>query len=151
MLVPFTLNGIAVREAFFVSFLGSVGVGANQAFAAGFLFFLVTCSWRCPAPRDHAARGPAQRRVAAGCRAWMTRVASPPSSSRTTRCRGSSSCLDSLAGVETVVVDNGSRDGTVAFVRERYPDVRVVEAENRGLGAGWNIGSARPRARTCCC
>jgi uncharacterized protein (TIRG00374 family) len=42
MLVPFTLNGIAVREAFFVSFLGSVGVGADQAFAAGFLFFLVT-------------------------------------------------------------------------------------------------------------
>jgi hypothetical protein len=42
MLVPFTLNGLAVREAFFVSFLGSVGIGANQAFAAGFLFFLVT-------------------------------------------------------------------------------------------------------------
>ncbi len=49
-------------------------------------------------------------------------------------------CLDSLRGVETVVVDNGSRDGTVAFVRERYPDARVVGAENRGLGAGWNIG-----------
>ena len=49
-------------------------------------------------------------------------------------------CLDSLRGVETVVVDNGSRDGTVAFVRERYPDVRVIEAENRGLGAGWNLG-----------
>ena len=42
MLVPFTLNGLAVREAFFVSFLGSVGVGANQAFAAGFLYFLIT-------------------------------------------------------------------------------------------------------------
>lgn len=42
MLVPFTLNGLAVREAFFVSFLGSLGVGANQAFAAGFLFFLMT-------------------------------------------------------------------------------------------------------------
>ena len=42
MLVPFTLNGIAVREAFFVSFLGSLGVGANQAFAAGLLYFLVT-------------------------------------------------------------------------------------------------------------
>jgi glycosyltransferase 2 family protein len=40
--VPFTLNGIAVREAFFVSFLGSVGIGADAAFAAGFLFFLVT-------------------------------------------------------------------------------------------------------------
>lgn len=50
------------------------------------------------------------------------------------------SCLDSVAGVETVVVDNGSSDGTVAFVRERYPDIRLVEAENRGLGAGWNIG-----------
>jgi hypothetical protein len=49
-------------------------------------------------------------------------------------------CLDSLRGVETVVVDNGSRDGTVAFVHERYPGVRVVETENRGLGAGWNIG-----------
>ena len=41
MLVPFTLNGFAIREAFFVSFLGSVGVGADQAFAAGFLYFLV--------------------------------------------------------------------------------------------------------------
>ncbi len=41
MLVPFTLNGIALREAFFVSFLGSVGVPADQAFAAGFLFFVV--------------------------------------------------------------------------------------------------------------
>jgi uncharacterized protein (TIRG00374 family) len=42
MLVPFTLNGLAVREAFFVSFLGSLDVPAEQAFAAGFLFFLVT-------------------------------------------------------------------------------------------------------------
>jgi N-acetylglucosaminyl-diphospho-decaprenol L-rhamnosyltransferase len=49
-------------------------------------------------------------------------------------------CLDSLRGVQTIVVDNGSRDGTVAFVSERFPDVRVVEAENRGLGAGWNLG-----------
>jgi GT2 family glycosyltransferase len=49
-------------------------------------------------------------------------------------------CLESLGRVETVVVDNGSSDGTVAFVRERYPDVRLVESENRGLGAGWNIG-----------
>jgi len=42
LLVPFTLNGIAVREAFFVSFLGNVGVSADAAFAAGFLFFVVT-------------------------------------------------------------------------------------------------------------
>jgi N-acetylglucosaminyl-diphospho-decaprenol L-rhamnosyltransferase len=49
-------------------------------------------------------------------------------------------CLDSLAGVDTVVVDNGSTDGTVAFVRERYPEVKLVQSENRGLGAGWNLG-----------
>jgi glycosyltransferase 2 family protein len=42
LLVPFTLNGFAVREAFFVSFLGKLGVPGDQAFAAGFLFFLVT-------------------------------------------------------------------------------------------------------------
>jgi glycosyltransferase 2 family protein len=48
MLVPFTLNGIAVREAFFVSFLGSLGVNAEQAFAAGFLFFLVTVFMALP-------------------------------------------------------------------------------------------------------
>jgi glycosyltransferase 2 family protein len=48
MLVPFTLNGIAVREAFFVSFLGSLDVDAEQAFAAGFLFFLVTVVMALP-------------------------------------------------------------------------------------------------------
>lgn len=48
MLVPFTLNGIAVREAFFVSFLGSLGVGANEAFAAGFLYFLVVVCLAIP-------------------------------------------------------------------------------------------------------
>jgi glycosyltransferase 2 family protein len=48
LLVPFTLNGLAVREAFFVSFLGSAGVDADQAFAAGFLFFLVTVAMAIP-------------------------------------------------------------------------------------------------------
>jgi uncharacterized membrane protein YbhN (UPF0104 family) len=42
MLVPFTVNGLAVREAFFVSFLGRLHVGADAAFACGFLFFLLT-------------------------------------------------------------------------------------------------------------
>jgi GT2 family glycosyltransferase len=49
-------------------------------------------------------------------------------------------CLGSLTGVATVVVDNGSSDGTVECVRERYPAVQLVESENRGLGAGWNTG-----------
>ena len=51
-------------------------------------------------------------------------------------------CLQSAAGVETVVVDNGSTDGTVAFVRERFPNVTVVEQENLGLAAAWNRGLA---------
>ena len=42
MLVPFTVNGLAVREAFFVSFLGQLGVDRSLAFDTGFLFFLVT-------------------------------------------------------------------------------------------------------------
>jgi glycosyltransferase 2 family protein len=48
MLVPFTINGLAVREAFFVSFLGQLGVSADAAFAAGFLFFLVTVAMAIP-------------------------------------------------------------------------------------------------------
>ena len=48
LLVPFTVNGIAVREAFFVSFLGRLGVDADAAFATGFLFFLVTLCLSLP-------------------------------------------------------------------------------------------------------
>jgi N-acetylglucosaminyl-diphospho-decaprenol L-rhamnosyltransferase len=49
-------------------------------------------------------------------------------------------CLQSVAGWETVVVDHGSTDGTVPLVEERFPDVRIVRQENRGLAAGWNRG-----------
>ncbi|HZT45911.1 MAG TPA: lysylphosphatidylglycerol synthase transmembrane domain-containing protein [Gaiellaceae bacterium] len=48
MLVPFTINGLAVREAFFVSFLGKLDVGADPAFATGFLFFVVTIALSLP-------------------------------------------------------------------------------------------------------
>lgn len=48
MLVPFTINGLAVRESFFVSFLGNLGVGANAAFATGFLFFVVNLGLALP-------------------------------------------------------------------------------------------------------
>jgi uncharacterized membrane protein YbhN (UPF0104 family) len=48
MLVPFTVNGLGVREAFFVSFLGRLGVGADPAFATGFLFFLLTLMLAAP-------------------------------------------------------------------------------------------------------
>jgi N-acetylglucosaminyl-diphospho-decaprenol L-rhamnosyltransferase len=49
-------------------------------------------------------------------------------------------CLQSVAGWDTVVVDHGSTDGTLALVRERFPDLRIVEQENLGLAAGWNRG-----------
>jgi uncharacterized protein (TIRG00374 family) len=48
MLVPFTVNGLGVREAFFVSFLGKLGVNADAAFATGFLFFVMTLALGVP-------------------------------------------------------------------------------------------------------
>jgi len=48
MLVPFTINGLAVRESFFVSFLGHLGVPGDPAFATGFLFFLVSVCLSIP-------------------------------------------------------------------------------------------------------
>jgi GT2 family glycosyltransferase len=48
--------------------------------------------------------------------------------------------LESVAGLETVVVDHGSTDGTIDVVRKRFPEVRVAEQENLGLAAGWNRG-----------
>ena len=49
-------------------------------------------------------------------------------------------CLGSVHAYDTVVVDHGSTDGTLELVRQRFPDVRVFEQENLGLGAGWNRG-----------
>jgi GT2 family glycosyltransferase len=48
--------------------------------------------------------------------------------------------LASLEGIDTVVVDHGSTDGTLELVRERFPDAALVEQENLGLAAGWNRG-----------
>jgi GT2 family glycosyltransferase len=52
-------------------------------------------------------------------------------------------CLESLdgagEGVETVVLDNASEDGSAAAVRERFPAVRVIEQRHRaGFGANHN-------------
>ena len=48
--------------------------------------------------------------------------------------------LESVRGNETIVVDHGSTDGTLELVRERFPEARVVEEENKGLGGGSNAG-----------
>jgi GT2 family glycosyltransferase len=50
--------------------------------------------------------------------------------------------LQSVSGTEAVVVDHGSRDGTVELVRARFPTVTIVEQPNLGLAAGWNRGLA---------
>jgi N-acetylglucosaminyl-diphospho-decaprenol L-rhamnosyltransferase len=48
---------------------------------------------------------------------------------------------------EIVVVDNASRDGSAALLRERHPGARVVEEEqNRGFAAGVNTGFAATSA-----
>lgn len=55
-------------------------------------------------------------------------------------------CLDSLIAqsyrpIEIILVDNGSSDGSVKFVKENYPAVRVIEnQENYGFAKANNIG-----------
>ena len=49
-------------------------------------------------------------------------------------------------GHEVIVVDNGSGDGTVAFLEENFPTVRVVaSATNLGFGGGSNAGFREAR------
>ncbi|MEI8105467.1 MAG: glycosyltransferase [Actinomycetes bacterium] len=56
-------------------------------------------------------------------------------------------CLASVAGHERIVVDHGSSDGTVALVRERFPDARVIEQANLGMGGGNNAGMRAAHGR----
>jgi uncharacterized protein (TIRG00374 family) len=47
-MAPFTLNGLGVREAFFVAFLVSFDVDRDAAFATGFLFYALTIATALP-------------------------------------------------------------------------------------------------------
>ncbi|HWL33962.1 MAG TPA: glycosyltransferase family 2 protein, partial [Gaiellaceae bacterium] len=50
----------------------------------------------------------------------------------------------SLRGIETVVVDNGSSDGSADAVAEQFPDVELVRAGvNLGFAGGNNVGIRR--------
>lgn len=62
-------------------------------------------------------------------------------------------CLDSVSElsyegeVETIIVDNGSSDGTPELVRERYPWARVLRLEkNHGFADAINRGAATTTA-----
>jgi len=57
------------------------------------------------------------------------------------------SCLESVLrtirdiSYEIIVVDNASRDGSVAMLQDKYPQVRLIQnEENRGFGAANNQG-----------
>lgn len=61
--------------------------------------------------------------------------------------RDVAACLESLAAAppavpsEIIVVDNASADGTADWVRERFPQARVIEAgSNAGFARANNIG-----------
>jgi uncharacterized protein (TIRG00374 family) len=66
MLVPFTINGLAVREAFFIDFLTRLDVDPDAAAATGFLFFATTIGLALPGVvilAWEAIRSPARRSV----------------------------------------------------------------------------------------
>ena len=55
-------------------------------------------------------------------------------------------CLKSLKSVEypnyeIIVVDNASTDGSQKFLREKFPDITIIENKrNLGFGGGFNVG-----------
>ena len=56
-----------------------------------------------------------------------------------------SNCFDSLihstVPIEVVAIDNASGDETVPFIKENYPQIKLIEAgENLGFGKANNIG-----------
>lgn len=64
------------------------------------------------------------------------------------------SCVQSLKTLRQageiqriIVVDSESADDSAEHIRERFPDVEVLEVPNRGYGAAANAGIARSRAR----
>ncbi len=62
-------------------------------------------------------------------------------------------CLDSLrrqtqTGLEVIVVENGSVDGSSQFIKENYPEVRLLEQEvNLGFAGGVNRGIRQARGQ----
>lgn len=54
-------------------------------------------------------------------------------------------CLDSVfktnySSFDVYVIDNGSTDGSVAFIKDRYPSVRVISfSENHGFCKAYNL------------
>ena len=137
LLLPISVNGIAVRESFFVSFLGNLGVDADKAFATGFLFFVVTLALSLPGALLlgwQSLRGftpPARRRTMADVSVVVVTYNALPWVER---------ALESVRGHETIVVDHGSTDGTARArpraVPRRAPDRAGEQGPRRRLERG---------------
>ena len=61
-------------------------------------------------------------------------------------------CMESLykqtwKDFEVIVVDNASKDGSVAYIKEHYPDIRLIEMDtNTGFSAAVNAGIKAAKA-----
>ena len=57
-------------------------------------------------------------------------------------------CLDSIYKyndigdkLEIIVVDNSPEDNIYNYIKSNYNDVRILKSENKGFGAGNNLGA----------
>src|SRR3989344_2256511 len=62
-------------------------------------------------------------------------------------------CLSALFKIsyknyEVILVDNGSKDDSVKFVKSNYPDIKIVESgKNLGFAGGNNLGFKQARGK----
>ena len=52
---------------------------------------------------------------------------------------------------EIIVIDNNSQDNSCAMIKERFPNVKIIEnAENLGFPKGNNIGVSHAKGKYIC-
>jgi GT2 family glycosyltransferase len=81
---------------------------------------------------------------------WNTRDLTAACLEAIAQARGAGSGLNtpSTLSIETILVDNGSADGTTDLVRARFPWVELIALPgNLGFAAGNNVGLRRARGR----
>ncbi len=61
------------------------------------------------------------------------------------------SVINCSQGAKVIVADNASSDDSVAFLRERFPQVRIIEnSENYGFAGGYNLALQQVEADLFC-